>query len=278
MNKLILICILGLISSLSYAQEYSYTLDPTTFQIIDDATADTILAVNENGNLFTDNSFKLQSNPDAGSIRLRSFNNPSIFIKDDDDNNTVQIYSELNGSGGAILLSDQINGDTNTIRLVTNYSGTNDSRVITDELQINGGADLAELFDVNEEKYPVEKGLLVAIDPNDPGKLKVTDKAYDHCIAGVLAGANGVKPGILMGQEGSTAFGDDLVTLSGRTYVMANIKGGKIKAGDFLTSSDIPGQAMKVKNIKKAKGAIIGKAMSELEAGADYVLVLVNLQ
>ena len=263
--------------SFMIAQTFTYSIDPGFLAIIDYNTADTVLATGDDGNLFMQKSLKIESPTTTGNIRLRSLDNPSIFMKDDNDANTVRIYTSLNGSGGAILLSDQINGDTNTIRLVTNYAGTNDARIITDELQINGGADLAELFDI-VGIHAVQKGLLVSIDPEEPGKLRVTDKPYDKKIAGIIAGANGVKPGILMGQDGTSAFGDDLVTLSGRTYVMANTEGGKIQPGDFLTSSSIPGQAMKAKQTKRARGAVIGKAMSSLENGSDYVLVIVNLQ
>ena len=80
-----------------------------------------------------------------------------------------------------------------------------------------------------------------------------------------------------MGQDGTEAFGDQLVTLNGRTYVKANDLGGVIKVGDFLTSSPVAGEAMRVKNIKKARGSMIGKAMSETDENG-FVLVLVSLQ
>ncbi len=46
----------------------------------------------------------------------------------------------------------------------------------------------------------------------------------------------------------------------------------------MLTSSTTPGVAMKVTDYEKAHGAIVGKAMTALEEGEGYVLVLVNLQ
>ena len=271
--KLVIVCCLPL---MLFSQAITYTMDTSAFEIV--KGNDTLLAMNENGNLFSKTSFQVQAGNGPGKIRLRSISNPSLIIKDDDNTNAVEILSSLNGSGGAILLSDMVNGDTNTIRLVTNYASTNDARIITDELQINGGADLAEMFDINEYGCRLQSGLLVSIDPNDPGKLKITSKAYDPRIAGVVAGANGVKPGILMGQEGTVANGDDLVTLSGRTYIKTNTSSGKIRPGDFLTSSSVPGEAMKAKNQRKSRGAIIGKAMTALDHGSDFVLVLVNLQ
>ena len=106
----------------------------------------------------------------------------------------------------------------------------------------------------------------------------LSNKAYDKKVAGVLSGANGVKPGILMGQDNTIATGDDLVTLSGRTYVVVNDEGGKINVGDLITTSSIPGQAMRAKKNKKAQGAVIGKAMTPMSGKKGFVLVLVNLQ
>jgi len=45
-----------------------------------------------------------------------------------------------------------------------------------------------------------------------------------------------------------------------------------------LTTSDVSGHAMKVTDYQRAQGAILGKAMSRLEAGRGLVLVLVTLQ
>jgi NAD(P)H-hydrate repair Nnr-like enzyme with NAD(P)H-hydrate dehydratase domain len=52
---------------------------------------------------------------------------------------------------------------------------------------------------------------------------------------------------------------------------------GKIEPGDFLTTSNTPGHAMRVTDSGAASGAIIGKAMTGLDSGKGLVLVLVNL-
>jgi hypothetical protein len=68
------------------------------------------------------------------------------------------------------------------------------------------------------------------------------------------------------------------VALSGRVYVDANNASGAIEPGDLLTTSNIPGQAMKVADHERAQGAILGKAMTSLDQGSGRVLVLVTLQ
>ena len=149
----------------------------------------------------------------------------------------------------------------------------------TNCLEIQGGCDLTEGFDVtNTNNESIEPGTLVSIDPDSPGKLRVSTDPYDKKLAGIISGANGINPGVLMGQKGSIADGDYPVALTGRVYVKADASFGAIKSGDQLTSSSIPGYAMKVKKYARAHGAIVGKAMSDLGSGRGYVLVLVNLQ
>jgi hypothetical protein len=145
-------------------------------------------------------------------------------------------------------------------------------------VQITGGADLSEKFEVRRGKTEIEPGMVVAIDPTNPGKLEVSAKAYDRRVVGILSGAGGVAPGMLMGQAGTLADGDHAVALSGRVYVWADASNGPISAGDLLTTSSHPGHAMKVKDHGKAQGAILGKAMTGLSKGRGLVLVLVTLQ
>jgi hypothetical protein len=145
-------------------------------------------------------------------------------------------------------------------------------------VQITGGSDLSEKFEVRGEKSQIEPGMVVAIDPVNPGKLAVSAKPYDRRVVGILSGAGGVAPGMLMGQAGTLADGAHPVALSGRVYVWADASKGPIEAGDLLTTSSLPGHAMKVKSHSKAQGAILGKAMTGLDHGRGLVLVLVTLQ
>ena len=47
---------------------------------------------------------------------------------------------------------------------------------------------------------------------------------------------------------------------------------------DFLTTSDVPGEAMKASDGQRAQGAILGKAMTPFDGAHGTVLVLVTLQ
>ena len=142
-------------------------------------------------------------------------------------------------------------------------------------LTIRGGADLAEPFAMSHGG--VEPGSVVVIDEDHPGKLRRSTRAYDKKAAGIVSGANGIRPGISMVQEDKLEAGEN-VALSGRVYVQADAAYGEIKPGDLLTTSDTPGHAMKVTEHAQAQGAILGKAMSGLKDGKGMVLVLVTLQ
>src|SRR5262249_43970234 len=118
---------------------------------------------------------------------------------------------------------------------------------------------------------------VVVIDEQNAGQLKLSERAYDTRVAGIVSGANGVNPGISLHQD-EILDGGKNVALSGRVYVQADASYGAIQPGDLLTTSDIPGHAMKVADHAKAQGAILGKAMSALKEGKGMVLVLVTLQ
>ncbi len=155
-----------------------------------------------------------------------------------------------------------------------------DGRTRTESLEITGGSDLSERFNVRsgEKGFNVEPGMVVTIDPDRPGALLLSSKAYDKRVAGIISGAGGVKTGMLMGQKGSLADGELPVALTGRVYAWADATKQAIMPGDLLTTSKTPGHAMKVQDYQAAQGAIIGKAMNGLRHGKGLVLVLVSLQ
>ena len=97
-------------------------------------------------------------------------------------------------------------------------------------------------------------------DNGGSGKLVKSSKPYDNSVIGVIS----TKP--------SLTFSPDLingkpVALSGRVPVKVSNENGEIKPGDFLTSSSIPGVAMKATK----PGQVIGKALEGFsgEAGTQ---------
>ena len=155
----------------------------------------------------------------------------------------------------------------------------------TTKIIIRGGADVAENYDVaaarETDSAIVEPrpGMVVVIDPGAIGKLVVSSAAYDRRVAGVISGANGVQPGLILGQKDSVADGELPVAHVGRVWCLCDADAnGPIESGDLLVASDSPGHAMKVSDFARSQGAVLGKAMSRLDKGRGLVLVLVSLQ
>ena len=200
-----------------------------------------------------------------------------IDLRDEDANLRLTLTGSYSGTNkcGAVLVKN--NSGISTVQIIGEYSATGNGRVITQELQITGGSDLSEQFDVHGDLSPLP-GMVVCIDPDRPGKLRISNRAYDKKVAGIISGAGGVNTGLMMGQPGTKADGGLPVALTGRVYCMADASNGPIEPGDLLTTSTVPGRAMKVTDYNKANGAIIGKAMSSLKKGEGLILVLVTLQ
>jgi hypothetical protein len=147
----------------------------------------------------------------------------------------------------------------------------------TNALVIGNGSDIAEPFKVGDS-INIMPGMVVSIDSEQPGQVRIADSAYDRTVAGIVSGANGLNTGLTMSQEGTMADGTLPVALTGRVYAWADASKGPIKPGDLLTTSDTPGHAMKVNDYEKGHGAVLGKSMTALKQGKGLVLVLVSLQ
>ncbi len=203
--------------------------------------------------------------------------------------NTAGVYIENGGGFGAVYAFNYNNPSPHTMPLCLNSPGgfvgvgtTTPAYTLdvngttrTHSIVITGGSDLAEPFKMGDAELP--KGSVVVIDKEHPGELKLSSRAYDKTVAGIVSGANGINPGIALHQEGALDGGQN-VALSGRVYVQADAANGAIEPGDLLTTSATPGHAMKVTDPARAQGAIIGKAMAALARGRGMVLTLVTLQ
>jgi hypothetical protein len=182
---------------------------------------------------------------------------------------TNQPWHIAAGSSANVMNFWNATANDNVMTLTTN--GTLFVKVLT----ITGGAEVAEPFELSQPE--VAEGMVIVIDREHPGRLKQSAKAYDKRVAGIVSGAGGVQPGLSLRQHGVLECGRP-VALTGRVYVWADASSNPIEPGDLLTTSDVPGHAMKVMDHTRAQGAILGKAMSELKTGQGLVLVLVTLQ
>lgn len=154
------------------------------------------------------------------------------------------------------------------------------NEVIANVVTVLGGSDVAEPYNVAAAgDIKAIPGMVVAIDPDKVGQMRVVSRAYDKTVAGIVSGANGINPGITLRQKGTIADGELPVASIGRVWCWCDADAnGAIEAGDMLTTSNTPGHAMKVNDHNKANGSVIGKAMSSLKSGKGLVLVLVSLK
>jgi hypothetical protein len=136
------------------------------------------------------------------------------------------------------------------------------------------GADCAEEFAVtNEEK--IDSGTVLVF--NDNGVLQPCEKSYDKRVAGVVSGANGVNPGIVLNKNESHS-GALPIALLGKVYCKTDADYDSIELGDLLTTSPTIGHSMKANDREKSFGAVIGKAMQSLDEGRGLIPILVALQ
>jgi hypothetical protein len=136
------------------------------------------------------------------------------------------------------------------------------------------GGDCAERFDVSAAEG-VDPGTIMVI--GEDGALRPSDRAYDRRVAGVVSGAGGYRPGIVLDKRPDDE-GRVTIALVGKVYCKADANAGPIRVGDLLTTSDTPGHAMSVADPLKALGAIIGKSLGALQSGLGLVPMLIALQ
>lgn len=210
-------------------------------------------------------------------------------------NNAGQDSFQVDGNEGDIFVRRELGGDVREVMkfdashaaLYLGCEGNEGDLIVRDgagneRIRLDGqtgdirlqGADCAEQFEVVEPET-VEPGTVLVID--DDSRLRPCDLPYDRKVAGVVSGANGYSPGIVL--DDSLAPNKRLpVALNGKVYCKVDAGSSAIEVGDLLTTSPIVGHAMKATDQSKAFGAVIGKALGSLDTGCGLIPVLVSLQ
>ncbi len=153
---------------------------------------------------------------------------------------------------------------------------SNSGDVYADRAYHSWGADLAEMLPAVDGLEPGDV-LVVGRD----GRLSRSTVSNSTDVAGVYS----TQPGFL-GSSGDESDLTGMVPLgiAGLVPVKASAENGAILPGDLLTSSSVPGHAMKASPVTAdgitfyLPGTILGKALEPLEEGTGVILVLVTLQ
>lgn len=251
-----------------------------SFSVNNTASAANALTAYTNGN-GTSQAFFAQHNG-LGDCALFSITNSAsggevVEATSVGSGEVVRAVTTGTGKAGHFQISNTASSAT-AVYVATNGTGLGLDVVGTARvsvLQIAGGSDLAERFTIGGNAEP---GTVVSIDPDNPGELRIADKPYDHCVAGIVSGANGLAAGMVLADITETER-SVAVALTGRVWVLCDATTTEIDPGDLLTSSNRRGYAMRATDLDRARGSTIGKAMTRLKRGSvGSVLCLVSLQ
>lgn len=152
---------------------------------------------------------------------------------------------------------------------------------VTGNLAVQGdiqlaGADYAEDFDTLEP-HNAGPGTVMVIDDVGQG-IRTSDRDYDRRVAGIVSGAGGVRPAVILDHDSAGDGSRRPLALMGKVYCKVDATATPIAVGDLLTTSSTPGHAMKAVDHTRAFGAVIGKALQPCSGTRSLIQVLVNLQ
>ena len=142
-------------------------------------------------------------------------------------------------------------------------------------VRVNGRKvhDYAELLDLGTREG-IRAGSVVAYSAEVDG-LVLASKSNARQVVGVISGAGGLRPGMVIGsrKDGSEDFP---LSMSGIIYVRVCDEAGPVQAGDMLVPSSVAGVGMRAVDPVAAAGTVFGKALDPYSgAGEGLVLMLV---
>lgn len=154
--------------------------------------------------------------------------------------------------------------------------------VVTGDLMLSG-ADYAENFDLTGNDTggagtvdQVDPGSVMVLD--ESGGLRVSDREYDTRVVGVVSGAGRYAPGVILDAAHDVDQRNRVpLALMGKVMCRVDASANPIMVGDLLTSSPVPGHAMKACDRARTAGAVIGKALESC-TGTGLIPILVTLQ
>jgi hypothetical protein len=184
-------------------------------------------------------------------------------------------------TGSGSPAGDIIRGCSSPLNLTGRLCGdlrfrvTHDGEVTADGAFTGGGADFAEYLDATGNRSSYEPGDVLIVSPDQDRAVALATEAYSTAVIGVYS----TDPAVL---GGGRYLADDGTTdmlpvgIVGIVPVKVSAENGAIHRGDLLTTSATPGHAMLASEY--VPGAMLGKAMGELEEGTGVIEVVLLLQ
>jgi hypothetical protein len=218
-----------------------------------------------------------------GTAAIAAYNlNPvgtgaAIFAK---NVNNEAVHAETMSPGTAAIAAYNLNPEGTGAAIFAKKIGTKglagffDGNVFVTGDIVLANADCAEDFDIAEVDF-IEPGTVMVV--GEEGALHQSYQAYDKRVTGVISGAGGYKPGIVLDKQQSQNNRKPIALL-GKVFCKVDAQFGAVEAGDLLTTSPTPGHAMKASDPLKSFGTVIGKALRPLKEGKGMIQILVALQ
>ncbi len=206
---------------------------------------------NGSPSLIGPNPYRLILNPLGGNVGIGT-TTPGAKLEVD---GSVILTS---GSGASITFAD------GTIQS-TAYTG------------VTCGGDYAESVDVAGLRTSYEPGDVLVIGPDSGSDVIKSSEPYSTAVTGVYS----TKPGIVgrrQATELKTSKPEVPMAMLGIVPTKVSAENGPIKRGDLLVTSSIPGYAMKGTDRSRLTGAVIGKALGNLDSGMGLIEAVITLQ
>jgi hypothetical protein len=177
-----------------------------------------------------------------------------------------------NDNGGNIFVGESGPSETVKVRIDSNGKGFFDGGFQA------GGADYAEAIRTSGRET-LRRGDVLTVASGGQGVTR-SSRAYSTRVVGVYS----TKPALLAGANAGSLRGKVPVAMLGIVPTKVTAANGAIRPGDLLTTSNIPGYAMKAKPLVVRgvavypTGALLGKALEPLAHGSGMIKVLVMLR
>jgi hypothetical protein len=174
--------------------------------------------------------------------------------------------------GARLEINGGVKLTANSGASITFQDGTVQSTAYTG---VSCGGDYAESVDVTGERKKYEPGDVLVIDPEVPGRFLKSAEPYSTFVTGIYS----TRPG-MVGRRQMTPKSPEEVPMAMMGIVPTKVtaENGPIHPGDLLVTSATLGYAMKGTDHSRMLGAVIGKALGNLDLGSGVMEVVVTLQ
>jgi hypothetical protein len=174
--------------------------------------------------------------------------------------------------GAALEVNGSVKLTASSGASITFQDGTTQSTAYTG---VTCGGDYAESVDVMGDRKKYEPGDVLVIDPDAPGKFLKSAEPYSTSVTGIYS----TKPGTVGRRQATPKSSDEVpMAMVGIVPAKVSAENGSIRPGDLLVTASTFGYAMKGTDRSRMLGAVIGKALGNLDSGTGVIEVVVTLQ